>query len=354
MCSKSIITVLLVTCALQQGCAQSPAANGHSEDMLISEKGYFSLTRTDTLVLQENLATLGFIYDIVLLPNGEIVIASGGTPPAVVRYDERGVQATILGSPGPGPNEYSSPNLMATYEENVVIFDGGSLKFMEYTPSGQLVREVTGFTEGIADFIVANGYLIQYRAGRKGDHYLGVYDAATATLVREFGHRSQEHDVLMMYAHSGEVAQKGPIMYYVSPAAPVVYRVDLRTWEQDSIQVSIPEFQVPAIDAATMDHAAIREYIFNVSRIRDVLPLDDYLIVQAEHGSWENRHTELVILEDGKVVDAILLGIELRERLGEAAVAGAGNSLYFLREISTDGGATLQRVLEKWTLQSRR
>ena len=332
-----------------------PLSDPYEVGRLVSMKGLFVLERADRTVLAENLTLVSRITDLTFLPDGRFVLVSGGASPEVIVYNASGQQERVLGSRGRGPYQYESVMGVAVHKENVVVFDGGGLKFIEYRPTGEPVREIAGLNEGIDRFhFMPSGLILMYRKGGGQDGYLGLYDPVRKAVVRSFGKRTEIHRLLMMYAHSGGLAVRNDTIFYASPAEPVVYYVDLRTETEGAIPLQDAEFKVPELEDRTYSFNEIRTILFNVSRVRGVFALEDGLIVQTEHGRWEEgRRTVLHIVRGSRWTDAFSIEGTLRKRLGEAAWAAQGNSLYFISHQEDPTGSDVVRVLERWELRVR-
>gem|GEM_PF-5320810 len=349
---RSVVLCLLwigVRCAAGQPLSDhDPYKMGRLESM----NGRYVLERTKRIVLAENLTFISRITGVVFLPDGQFVIVSGDAAPEVIVYNTEGQQERVLGSKGRGPYQYESVAGVAVYRGNVVVFDGGGLKFIEYRPTGEPVREITGFTEGVDRFhFMASGQILMYRKGGGTDGYLGLYDPVRKLFVHSFGTRTNIHKLLMMYAYSGGLAVRNDTAYYASPSEPVLYYVNLRTGAEGAIPIEDPDFSVPALENRTYSFKEIRTILFNVSRVRGVFALQDALIVQVEHGRWEEgRRTVLHVLVNNQWVDAFQIDGALRERLGEAAWTAWGNGLYFISQQEDDTGDVM-RVLERWELR---
>lgn len=349
---KYVILCVLLLGAACGGSQPVPDVDPYTTGRLESVHGRYVLERTGSTVLTENLTLVSMIMDVVLLSDGRFVVVSEGTTPEVIVYDAEGRQERVLGSKGRGPFEYGSVLGVAAHAGNVVVSDGDGLKLIEYRPTGEAVREITGLPGGIDRFyFTPSGQIVMYRKDGGPDGYVGLYDPTRKGFVRFFGTRSEVHKLLMMYASSGGLAIRRDTVFYASPAEPAVHYVDLQTGAEGVIRIDDPDFSVPELEDRTYSSDEIRSIIFNVSRVRGVFALEGILVAQFEHGRWEEgRRTVLHVLEGNRQADAFLIDGALRKRLGEAARTARGNSLYFISEKENDGGDVM-RVLERWELR---
>jgi len=170
---KLAILCVLWLGAVCGGNRPMPPGDPYETGRLVSQNGRYVLERTGSAVLAENLTLVSMITDVVILPDGRFTVVCEGATPQVIVYDAEGRQEGVLGSKGRGPYQYESVPGAAAHDGNVVVFDGGGLKFIEYSLTGEPLREITGLTEGIDRFyFTPAGQILMYRkgAGDGGSH----------------------------------------------------------------------------------------------------------------------------------------------------------------------------------------
>ncbi len=325
-----------------------------------SKEGKVRLVQGRTTPLRENMTMLSDIESIVPLRNGGFVATSMKVANVVI-YDSKGNQVRTIGRWGGAPYEYRAPLLVRSYHDTIIVWDAMAAKFIFFGLSGNPIRELTGFREAINDFLFVGDQIILYLAGGISKKFIAIHDIKKARTVTSIGERSKEHDIFMMYYKSGGLTQYAKDCFlFASPAKSVVY-----SWcppnQLSEKKIHDSDFRVEPdkknlLQGKTKETwKQIKTFLLNNSRVCGVYALDKHVVVQIENGSEENhtRTTKLIVLnKDLSYVDAISLQHAEREEFSKLARFSNGQSLYFLREVSSDAGASLQRSIVEFKISS--
>lgn len=267
--------------------------------------------------LVEDNALVGRVPYLAVLADGRFAVASNNS--LVILFDSLGSELSPIGSHGGGPGEYRNVLKLDVRGDTVVAWDAAGFQYLAYSADGELLWQRGGFTESSFKFAYANGMIAQYLVGRRRAHYLLLYDVARGVYVRSFGLRTPAHDVMMNAGSSGGVAFWNDKFYFVGPAEPVVHWVDPSTFETGSFDVPDSRFKTSKFEGRDGKREDIVEYLSHRSIVGDLMPLEDYLVVQIEDGYTPSNSDEV-----GKDRALRLFFFDKHDR--------------FVREVSVEGG----------------
>ena len=318
------------------------------------------LDATTDIVISEDTPILSFIEDIESLPNGDFVIASGRDR-VVLYVPANASDVRQIGRAGQGPGEYLGPVLARARGDTLLVRDGSGGRTIFYRlSSGESLSKSINIQTALQDIVFGDYQLtLYYRGQREGEPFLGHYDLQNGrTTEVENTETSSEHSVLRTYAGSGGLAAKGNHVYFAAPDEPVLMKLDLTTETTTSVEIRDEDFVVnPTSPDMRNDWSATVRYITSNSRVCGILALDDYIVVQVEHGPteeerWLKWHVFSHSLE---YVDTLMMDVAMRHELGlehnGRFLASRGNALYTTRTVNHSAGE-FQWAIWQWRLSS--
>lgn len=327
-----------------------------AQDSYMGLNNNIFLNKCSQIKLEENLELIGRVECITPIDKDFFIVSSNNG--SCVIYNKSGIQTLSLSYIGKGPFEFMKPYIVKAYNDTIVVWDAGSMKFIFYTKDGDPIKEITGFSEGISDFVCFNKKIVLYISGALRSHYIGIYDITKASFSRMFGLRNTEHDLLMFYAGSGGFDIKDHTLYYASPAEAVINIVNLETFNEKHFNVNDADFHVQKLEKNAFKEInpnKIMKYIFNNSRVVGIYILNRFIIAEIENGGIEDktRETKIHVFDlDYNPIDIIKLNYSAREKLGFNIQFAYGDFVYFLYESSPDEGITIERTLYEYKISN--
>ncbi len=328
-----------------------------AQTKLVGSHQTLALVEAKRVDLEENLRKLSHIASVAPVGQNKFVVSSI-QPANLVLYNEKGRQIDTLGRWGQGPYEYGSPHKIKSRGDTIFVWDENAVKFILYQENGLPLKEITGFSEAISNFIYFDNRFVLYLAGGRRAHFIAVYDVGKKSMVRTFGLRNSQHDMLMFYAGSGGLASRGDVVFYASPAENTIHLMNLKNFEEQSCLIRDSEFKVEKKNldfssAATFEE--MKEYLFNNSRVCGLHILGKFIVAEIEDGRTDEqtRTTKLFIFDlQLNALDTITLNYAMREKLGSNVRCNDAEHVYFVSESDEDEANDIQRTLTGWRIVS--
>ena len=112
----------------------------------------------------------------VAFPDDRHFVALAFRVPGIVLYDTTGRQLRLISRYGTGLFEYDRPLLARASGDTVVVWDGGTKKYLLLDGAGVPFDEFGGFTWGTSDFVFRGDRILGYRTGERVDELLYEFD----------------------------------------------------------------------------------------------------------------------------------------------------------------------------------
>ena len=256
-------------------------------DNFHSDSNKLKLEITDHLTLKENQNLLSDVVSASLNNSGQFVVATDHTS-GVVLYDSTGKQIRKIGDIGRGPAEYGSPGIVKLFSDTIYVWDKSLLKLLMYNLNNELLSEIADFRWAIRDFTVHGRKLYMYNVGNTSGEFIEEYQIDKNDYGEFYGKRTEEHTFLMLLHRAGGVSHKGLYVYYVSPSALRVHKINTNTNTEISFNIADEDFFVPDINNARKLIQSQKEAITTLqtsSSVTGIYALQDYLVVKASIGN---------------------------------------------------------------------
>lgn len=238
----------------------------HDFNLLISEFEYIEPVKDDYVIVQRKPQGVS-----VLNRNGEVV--------------------TKLGNQGHGPFEWQMPSYIQNINEQIIIWDAGSLKFIVFDKTYEPVRELMGIRTAINGFSFKNeNQVAVYNDKRLQNEFIHIYErdeSGQFDLKESMGHLTDEGRTLFMIAMSGGILWNGDDLVWVNPAVQTLFVYNTKNDQQRSILIDEELFSTEPWNEPDQVSPAIlekfEEYIFSNSRIVSLQKLENHILVEMEH-----------------------------------------------------------------------
>lgn len=246
---------------------------------------------TRTIALDQESRAFGVVESAAVLPEGSVVVATAD--PGVFLFEPDGSFVRQLGRTGRGPFEYRGSLDVRPTGENVAVWDAGNRTLLTFAPTGTELREWTQLGRAVSDFAVRGDTLYAYHSGGINEDFVSIYyyDDQKAPAL-EFGKAPGEHFPLSLLEGSGGLsyADRHGLLFYASPAEPIVHLYDPGSGDHDSWQIDDPDFTTEAVSAYTSlkdvnaNILAAAEQALRSSRFYFLQAVGDRLLSVLQHG----------------------------------------------------------------------
>lgn len=203
---------------------------------------------TRTVVLDQETQVLGAVESATILHDGSFAVAT--EDPGVFFFDSGGSLVRQLGRPGRGPFEYQGSLTVRPAGKNVAVWDGGNRKLLIFSLDGSPVREWTELGRAVSDFAVRRDTLYAYHSGGTNEDYVSIYDYDNQESPSvALGKAPGEHFPLSLLEGSGSLtfANIQGLLFYASPAEPVLHRYNPTSNRRSRWRIHDPAFDTEAV-----------------------------------------------------------------------------------------------------------
>lgn len=317
-------------------------SNFSEAQIFYGEYGAFSAERTKKFYLQENLEF--FDYPNGLFYTGKHVYVGTNMPPMVVKYDTSGQQLHIVASKGRGPAEFLQPSLIARKGDNFLVYDAMQLKFTEFTSEGEALDEYTGVKFTVGNYKYLENNIVTYNVGKSNEPLVRVLEIQGNKLVEGNSYDKLTDLQLKLSRLSGlaPLATKGDMLYYGHIDEPRIFWINLKTGKKGNKKFKDDLFSIEKQNFSINDRAPKADeewvnFIFTNSSMSKIIPLDDFLLVETNHGSMFNRtRTTVLHVFDYKLkkLDEIHLTHPQLLAYGSEVKANWGNEIMFIQNFA--------------------
>ncbi len=345
---KSNILVIIL-CALLISCTESV-----SNKLVQIEDRKNGVPSEKICELSNSPILLGEIRSFHFL-NEESFVVSAVQPPMVLLFDTDGVQKRSLGRQGRGQFEYLAPSRVRSYDGIIYIWCDHLMKLIAFTKHGEAVREYR-FSRSIKDFAVYNNLMFIYKADDPVDrHIISIYDLdAEEFLPYNYGHRTNEHDILNSSFCTGAMLVEGENLYFAPSDRTKLYKIDLSVFSVSEFMVDAPGFTTKTVKQPLaefmQDVYTSVNYLFGSDVVTGLYQVSGSIVMMAETGEIELQGLEIKDYSKRRMLFYVLDDDKNLSRAFRAApfigtssclYASFGNRIYNLR-LSDD--------LQQWDL----
>lgn len=274
---KTVVVLLgLALCCI-------PAAFAQCDDSFLENR---------EIVLDQSTQLLGNVQQAALLSNGSLVATTDD--PGVFLFEEDGTFVGHVGGLGRGPFEYQRPSTVRVTADGFAVWDRGNSKVMTFAHDGTPRDEWTGLLSA-ANLAVHRDTLVLYRTGGRTEDFIAVHTREEPTRpVRTVGEAPGEHIALTILEGSAPLAidQYSGHVYYASPAAPTVHRLNPASGTSAHWALRDPAFDVSALSSYTRmedvnaDIGGAIEHAVQSSRFLELQVVDGGVLSLMQHGAY--------------------------------------------------------------------
>jgi hypothetical protein len=286
-----------------------------SDAIVFSDNEIYSGAFVQVCNLDESETILGDVKDFAMVNDTAFVVVDGQN---TFLYNTAGEQLKQLGYRGRGNGEMLAPSHVAVTPENIYVSCGTLLRVVAFSHGGDLQGQYSDFARGIHELDADDRYIYLYTSGymnkasSKTEEVLQVYDMQKDKMVKTFGERNAENEVMSTYANSGGICALGNETFvYAHPAYLDFFRATVDGTEQNELSISDKDFKTEKIDnikSVTDNHSVWWDYLRRNSAVRDIIYDDGKVYVVAETGAFPSeaegrkstRKTKVYILSEDK------------------------------------------------------
>lgn len=258
------------------------------------------------IVLDQSTQPLGNVQQAALLSDGSLVVTTDD--PGVFRFEADGTFIGPVGGLGRGPFQYQRPSTVRATADGFAVWDRGNSKVMTFARDGTPRDEWTGLRSA-ANLAVHGDTLVLYHTGGRTEDFIAVHTREEPTRpVRTVGEAPGEHIVLTILEGSAPLAidPSSGHVYYASPAAPTVHRLDPASGSSTHWTLRDPAFDVSALSAYTRmedvnaDIGGAIEQAVQSSRFVELQVVEGGVLSLMQHGAYRtDRSFQLQTGESG-------------------------------------------------------
>lgn len=300
----------------------------------------------DPIIVKEEEVLLGSISDIAL--HNQTSYMADEQRDAIVTLDTHGVASDFIRRSGRGPLEFERPSIIRVINDLIYVWDSDNLKLIAYHPeTGEGHKEWTGLlSKSISDFIIHEDIFYGFtRGGAPGATIIGM-DLQNGAEVTRFTTKTEAQILLMRVRGNGGLALDGHNLLYVTPDQPNIKLRNLKSHENHTVAVDIPEFEIPEISNAhqiiNAGFEAMDEFFSKSSFVTNIHKLKDFYVVEAQTGRvefvasdnkdpYQNRYLHLAVFDKNfKQLD--LITINESKFFSSPVRSTEGNTIYFLHQ----------------------
>lgn len=288
---KTVVVLLgLALCCI-------PAAFAQCDDSFLESR---------EIILDQSTEPLGEVRRAALLSDGSLVVTTDD--PGIFLFEGDGTFIRQIGRSGGGPFEYRQPRTVRVTADGFAVWDRGNSKVMTFAHDGTPRDEWTGLTSP-ANFVVHGDTLVLYHTGGRTEDFIAVYTREERyPPVRTVGEAPGEHIALTILEGAAPLAidRSSGHVYYASPAAPTVHRLNPATGTSAHWTLRDPAFDVSSLSDYTRmedvnaDLGGAIEQVVQSSRFLELQVVDDGVLSLMQHGAFRtDRSYRTAPREDG-------------------------------------------------------
>jgi len=247
---------------------------------------------TREIMLDQSTQPMGNVQRAAVLGDGSLVVTTDD--PGIVLFEGNGTYVRHVGGVGRGPFEYRRPSTVRATDNGFAVWDRGNSKVMTFASDGTPRDEWTGLRSA-ANLAMHRDTLVLYHTGGRTEDFIAVHTReAPNRPVRAVGKAPGEHIALTILEGSAPLAfdRSSGHIYYASPAAPTVYRLNPATGTSDHWTLRDPAFDVGPLSAYTRmedvnsDLGGAIEQAVQSSRFLELQVVDGSVLSLIQHGAY--------------------------------------------------------------------
>lgn len=284
-------------------------------------------------------------------------LVSAIQPPMVLLFDNDGEQLQSLGRQGRGQFEYLSPSRVRSYDGLIYVWCNQLMKLIAFTEYGEAVREYL-FSRSIKDFAIHNNLMFVYKVDDKIDRrIISVYDLEREEfLAHNYGHRTNEHDILNSSACTGAMLIDGENLYFAPSDRTKLYKIHLSDLSVSEFFIEAPGFTTKSVKQPMaefmQDVYKSIQYLFGSDVVTSLHRVSGKIVLMAETGEIELQGLDITDYSNRRMLFYVLDNDNKLSRAFRAAPFMGTNSCLYASYGDRIYNLRLSDNLQQWELFS--